>query len=51
MSSKLTSFALALAVAAGAIALTPSAQAGGNGYIWVPFFCKDNPGDTQCKKR
>jgi hypothetical protein len=27
------------------------AQAANGGYTWVPFFCKDNPGDRQCKSR
>jgi hypothetical protein len=51
MSSKITAVALALAVMAAAFASAPSANAGSNGYNWVPFFCKDNPGDTQCRKR
>jgi hypothetical protein len=51
MSPKLTAIAVAFAVTAGALAVARPAQAGSNGYIWQPFFCKDNPGETQCKKR
>jgi hypothetical protein len=49
MSHKLTAIALALAITAGTVASAPPVNAGSNGYNWVPFFCKDNPGDTQCK--
>jgi hypothetical protein len=51
MSRKLTAFAVALAVTAGTLAIARPAHAGSNGYIWQPFFCKDNPRDIQCKKR
>jgi hypothetical protein len=40
-----------LVISAAVFGSAGRADAGGNGYNWVPFFCKDHPGDRQCRTK
>lgn len=51
MSQKIAGAIIAVAIAVGSLGAAGQTSAGNDGFIWLPFFCKDNPNDTQCKNK